>query len=333
MPAARIATAASRTRAAAWSIGWIGLAAACGGPATPVAPSAPPPATVAERMLAMLPQGAQIVVEIDLARLRGNPVIGAVVTRALADREGELAGVPAPPLAVADQVVLAAYGVGTAQAATLTLLAAPHDIAGATRLADGFYAVGPPEWVAEAEQRVALAGAGSAAALRAAPELLALRGHAMPAGAPGAALQVTARLPFDARISLARETGVDPAPAQLSAWADVADDLALVVDCDAADPGDARSARRGDGARRLEAALRGVLAALAEQPAIRVLGLPASLAGARLIARGTWVRTIIAIGPAHLRRVVERADRLLGAPAPGARPQPPVPTPQRGEPS
>ena len=40
-------------------------------------------------------------------------------------------------------------------------------------------------------------------------------------------------------LALARQTGLDAAPAQISAWGDVADDLALIVDCDASDPGDA----------------------------------------------------------------------------------------------
>jgi len=52
----------------------------CGGEQpVPVAPAAAAaPATVAERMLAMLPQGAQVVVELDLARLRANPVVGEI---------------------------------------------------------------------------------------------------------------------------------------------------------------------------------------------------------------------------------------------------------------
>ena len=162
--------------------------AACGSQpaATPVAPVVP--ATVSERMLAMLPPGAQVVVEIDLARLRANPVVGVVVTRALAERTADLpAGVPASPLASAGQVVLAAYGVGTAQAATLTVLAAPRDLPGTTKLTDGFYAVGPPDWVEQAQQRVTLATTGEAKfAINAAPELLELRRRAMPANAPGA---------------------------------------------------------------------------------------------------------------------------------------------------
>lgn len=301
-------------------------ALSCGGDRPPVtAPVAPaPPATLAERMLAMLPPGAQVVIEVDLARLRGNPVVGDVVTRVVADAEALPAGVPSSPLAEVDQVVLAAYGVGTAQAATLTVLAAPHPPAGATAIGDGVYAVGPPEWVDQIQQRVALAGTGeSKFAITAPAELLALRRHAMPEHAPGASLRVTARLPFDARIALARQTGLDAAPAQLSAWADVADDLALIVDCDASDPGDAGAkakagSKEGDAPRRLEATLRGALAAVADQPWARALGLPAALGSARFTTHGSWVRLIVAIGPARLRRVVERARSQLPKPAPSS---------------
>jgi hypothetical protein len=351
----------------------VGLAAACGGGAAPaaVSPAEPAPAGT-ERLLAMLPQGAQIVVEVDLARLRANPVIGAVVTRAIAAPPGPtpdatpagawlrfvLRGAPpdasaggngpaaeASPLAAADQVVLAAYGVGTAQAATLTLLAAPREVPGATRIADGAYAVGPPDWIAQTQQRIALATTGQAAfAIRPAPELLELRAHAMPAEAPGASLRITARLSFDARIALTRQTGIDTPPAQLSAWGDVVDDLAIVIDCDATDPGSAPAGRpsstavggrRADPARKLAAALRAMLAAVADQPTIRSLGLPPSLTGARLIARGSWVRAIIAVGPDHLRRVAERAAGLLGAPPadPAASPPHALHTiPPRGDP-
>jgi hypothetical protein len=387
------------------------VAAGCGGSAVPPAASAaaaPPAGT--ERLLAMLPQGAQIVAEIDLARLRANPVIGAVVTRALADGgddDAAAAGAgpggaaagdagPAPAavwlrgvlrggagpgaasagdrgagapggagaarpagdasLALADQLVLAAYGVGTAQAATLTVMAAHGEIAGATRLLDGIYALGPPEWIEQVQQRIALASTGDAGfAIQPAPELLALRAHAMPVEAPGASLRITARLSFDARIALARQTGIEAAPAQLSAWGDVADDLAIVIDCDAADPGapaadagaapapsgesSARptggptggprpAARRGDPARKLSSGLRAMLEVVAAQPTVRALGLPASLSGARLISQGSWVRAIIAIGPDRLRRVAERAAGMLGAP--GGPSAPPTP---RGDPS
>lgn len=290
--------------------------AGCGGAkSTTSVPETPAPSTPSERLLAMLPQGAQVVIELDLARLRANPVVGALVARALALRTEEIAaGVPASPLVAADQVVLAAYGVGTAQAATLTVLAAPRDVPGATKLSDGYFAVGPPEWVEQVQERVTLASTGDAKfALRAAPEILALRDHAMPPGAPGASLRVTARLSFDARVALARQTGLDAAPAQLSAWADVVDDLAVIIDADAADPGAQPRGKASDAPKRLEATLRGALGAIADQPAARLLGVPASLNDARFAIRGSWVRAIVAIGPAHLKRVVERGAALLEA--------------------
>lgn len=321
---------------AAFGVAWV---LGCGGRAAP--PSVPdvPPATLGERMLAMLPHGAQVVVEIDLARLRGNPVVGEIITRALAEQTGELpAGVPASPLPHTEYLVLAAYGVGTAQAAMITLLASPVALEATTPITGGVYAVGPDDWIEQLQQRVALAAvpgvAGSPSSavstLRTEPELLALRRRAMPERAPGAVLRVTARLPFDARVALARQTGIEAAPAQLSAWGDVADDFALIIDCDAADPGaaPAKSARSGEGrargddaARRLEATLRGALSAIAEQPEIRALGLPASLAGTKFHARGSWVRMIVAIGPSRLGRVVARAAALLG---PSSAPPAPV---------
>jgi hypothetical protein len=233
------------------------------------------------------------------------------VTRALA------VGAPLPgaaagpygagsPLAVADVVVLAAYGVGTSSAATVTLLAAKQEIPDAARVADGIYAIGPEAWTAQIAQRGALLDASGL--VRAQPELLALRDRAMPPRAPGASLRVTARLSFDARVALARQTGLEAAPAQLSIWGDVVDDLAVVVEADAADPGD----RRGRQAvARLEAAIRGALVLLAGEPIVQALGLPRSLDGAKLTVRGTWVRAIVALGPEYLKRVAARASALL----------------------
>jgi hypothetical protein len=69
-----------------------------------------------------------------------------------------------------------------------------------------------------------------------------------------------------------------------------------------------------------------MLAAVAEQPTLRALGLPPSLAGAKLATRGAWVRVIIAIGPARLHRIVERAAGVLRAAAPAV---PPAEPPRR----
>ncbi|MEJ7599950.1 MAG: hypothetical protein WKG01_18735 [Kofleriaceae bacterium] len=151
--------------------GWLRIASvtavvaviACGGRSKPVkqAALAPRPDTVPERMLAMLPQGAQVIVEIDLARLRANPVVGALIVRAL---DGGTQLPTDAPLATADHFVLAAYGVGTSQAATVTLLAGKTAIPNATKITDGIWALGPADWVSPIETRAALAAAGVAPA-------------------------------------------------------------------------------------------------------------------------------------------------------------------------
>src|SRR5262249_61304106 len=121
--------------------------------------------------------GGRVVVGADPAGRRATPVAGAVGPRALvapprlaADAapaagwlRSVLRGAPPDdpsadpggesPLAAADQVVVAAYGVGTAQAATLTLLAAPRGVAGATRIAGGAHALGPPGGIEQAPER------------------------------------------------------------------------------------------------------------------------------------------------------------------------------------
>ena len=44
---------------------------------------------------------------------------------------------------------------------------------------------------------------------------------------------------------------------------------------------------------------------------MRALGIPNSIVDARVIAQGTWVRTILSIGPRHLARVIERARAMI----------------------
>ena len=285
---------------------------ACGGRrthstrATAAAARVPTPQ---DRLLALLPQGAQVVIEIDLARLRANPVVGALVTRVLgAGTLPDIAGVPAAPLGSAERIVLASYGVGTAQAATVTLIEAKAEVAGARPITEGVWGLGPPEWIEPIENRAALAAAGVGKQLAPPEDILALRDVAIPKGAPGSSVRVTARLGFDARISLARQTGLDSAPAQLSLWGDVVDDAGIVLEADATDPGDKATKQA---VARLEAAVRGALRALAAEPLAKALGLTSTISAARITVHGRWVRCVIAIGPEHLKRVVERANALL----------------------
>ena len=289
---------------------------ACGGGrgARPPAPTAPVHVvTGTEHVLALLPDGAQLIVEIDLARLRKNPVIGDVATKALAQlgADAKLPGMPiklqGSPLAAADSIVMAAYGVGTADAATLTVLQTKQDLADSTRIAPALVAIGPDEWTSQLASRAAI---DAQHALVPSDELMRLRDHAMPPGATGAILRVTARLPFDARIAFARQTGLEAAPAQLSIWGDVVDDLAIVVDADAADPGDKAA---HEAAKRFAGMIKATLEAAADDPTVKSLGVPGSLTGAHLVTQGSWVRAIVAVGPHHLQRAVERARAMLGS--------------------
>lgn len=288
---------------------------ACGGAARRPVTSQPEPtriATVGDRIMALLPDGAQLIIEIDLARLRKNPVVGKLITDVLTGPAlpGIAGEVPLSPLAKADTLVLASYGIGTSSAATVTVLATTETVPNSVPLGDGLVALGPEIWTAQLEARAAIAGTGQNIKLSASKDLLALRDHAMPVGAPGAAVRLTARLSFDARVALARQTGLDAPPAQISIWGDVVDDLAIVVDADAVDPGDKKTKQA---TKRLENGVRTILAGLAGEPVLQVLGLPSSLSGARIVAKGTWVRAIIAVGPSHLQRVVKRAAAMLEA--------------------
>lgn len=253
-------------------------------------------------MIALLPDGVQVVVELDVARLRKNPVVGALVARML---DGTTRGIP-ENVQGAELVVLGAYGLGTSNAATVMIVRSPEPVPQAVRLPGDeiLYALGPAEWVAQVEARSAI----GTEKLVLPEELRRLRAQAMPDAAPGASLRVTARLPFDARVALARLTGLESAPSQLSVWADVVDDLAVIVDAEASDPGETSKVKS---TARLETTIKGALGVLAEDPRVRALGIGTSLSGAKLVTRGTWVRAIIAIGPRHLQRAVERAVALL----------------------
>lgn len=283
----------------------VALASCGGGRARTKVPSkvstaVPRAVTAGDRMLALLPDGAQLVVEVDLARLRKNPVVGPLVIQVLGDKGiPQLAG-----FSDADSVVFAAYGLGTKEAGTVTLFTAKQPLQGATPITKDIYALGGADWIDQVKAREKI---DATTGLVPSSELLALRERAMPEAAPGASIRISARLTFDARIALARITGIENAPGQLSVWADVVDDLAIIVDADATDPGD----KAKTSVKRMSATMQSALATLASEPAVIALGLPSSITGAKLATRGSWVRAIIAIGPRHLQRVVERAAVLF----------------------
>jgi hypothetical protein len=279
------------------------------GPARPAAAPTPRAPTGGEAALAMLPEGADVVVELDLARARGNPTIGPLL-------DGWLGAIPNgdipidAPLSGAAWVVLAGYGVGGPDATTVTLLApgTAVDVPNAVAIGDGVVALAPPAWI----DRVRAVTDGAALADDA--ELMALRARAMPAAADGAVIRVTARLSDDARISLGGVIGLDPAPRAVSLWGDVADDAAIVVDLDARDGADPKAARQ------LRASLERLLHRFASRPEVISLGLAPPIARARIeqSRRGSWLRAILVVPPSRLRYAAARGgpEPAREAPAP-----------------
>jgi hypothetical protein len=209
--------------------------------AKPVPPPTPPvrAATAGDALLAWLPAGADVVVELDVARLRANAAIGPVV-----DLLAERAGVER--FGGAELVVAAVYRLARPDAATVVILRGDlGDRSDSRRLDERTIVVGP-----RAERERVAAGLPAVAAD---PRFLTLRAGAMPARATGSVLRVTARLDRTARIDAAGRLGVDEVPATVSLWADVADDAALVAQLGGDDEDDA--ARLADLATALHARL------------------------------------------------------------------------------
>jgi hypothetical protein len=332
-----------------------GAAMACSGPdkkgaAGPAVPERA--ATAGDALLALVPTGAQVVIELDLDRARGNAVLGPLA-RALIEQTGAanasslpaLGELSATPLATAHAVVVASYHVGTAEAASLTLVRGDGDAAkqaaalGAVAIGEDVIALGPAELVEQAQLLVALPAPSQTT-------LLALRARPMPSAATGAILRVTAELSFDARLSLARQTSLDAPPARLALWADAVDDAAIVLLADSTDDeaaaaktAKARKARQDKAAERLTAALRGALGELAREPRVAALGLGPSLRGAEIERAGAWIKVAIVVGPQRLARAVQRASvwtaarSALPTAAPTAPPTTPPPPPSLQEPT
>lgn len=251
-------------------------------------------ATAGDRLMARVPAGAQLVLEVDLARLRANPAVGALVT-GLVDGDAALPG-PLPPLTGADAMVLAAYRLGTAEATAITVVeggTAPRD---AIALDDRVWAIADEGQTA----RLLAVGAG-APSLAGDGALRVVRDQAMPAAADGASVRVAARLDETARRGLGVSLDlVDPPPATISLWADVADDLAVIVRL-GDDPGQA-------------ATLRAVQARLAALPELGLLGVRPAVTAATIARDPAGARGVLVIGPGRLARAVARWQAHREAP-------------------
>jgi len=252
--------------------------------------------TSGAELLATVPEGADAVLELDVARLRGNQVVGASV-RALSPWLRERAAASALPVDLpldADLVVAAVYDLAGADAAMLVLVrgtaidaAAVTAAAPDTALVDAHtFAFGPPALRARVDQ----VAHEQARAITADGAFLRLRDTAMPLRAPGASLRLTARLSPRARVAAAGRLAYDGAlPASISLWADVADDFALValLDTDSAAEALELAADIDDGVKR----------------AGRLLAIPLALRRIRATPGESSVRLIWTIGPRALKGV------------------------------
>jgi hypothetical protein len=245
----------------AWLLG-LAVAAACASGSDGAKSRAPEPApqstrptTTGVELVAALPPRADAVLELDVARLRGNAAVGPLLEDLRAHRlEGsEWAQMGFDPVRDVDVVVAAAYGIGGATPRTVFLVRgerldasawAPH-IAEADALDEHTLAIGPRTLRDEVVEHVRVKAPG----LLDDAQFVRLRDIAMPKRAPGAVLRLTARLGKEARIDTAGRLGLDEVPAMLSAWLDVADDAAMIMQF-ATD--DAKQGKRlADGIERL----------------------------------------------------------------------------------
>jgi hypothetical protein len=296
--------AGGRVRAAGPALCGLVLAA-CGGASGGASSAAAAPVevperrpTAGERVLGLAPSGADALLEIDLARLRDNPVVGPLVRWVTGDGAG-VGGL----LATSDLIVIASYQVGQADAAQLVLAVGPDaaGLPGAETVAEGVVALGPPELVARARE----VASGREPALAGDRRLLRARALAMPKQAEGAALRAAAHLGFEARLALARELELDAVPVWLSVWVDVADDLAAVALLGA--DRDAEPKALAGAATRLRERVK-------RTPSFRRVGLDKLAELATIDARVDDARVLLVIGPRRLGRVVRHALAQLGAP-------------------
>jgi len=301
------------------------LAASCsgcgeGGTSGASEPKVPDRApTCGDPLFGSIPAGAEILLEVDLARLRGNSAVGALVQRL--DREHlrnpaapglsfapfALMGLSPDIVARADVLVMASYGVGTDEAASLVLARGDDlrgvEAPGAARLDERTVAVGARSLV----DRVGAVARGESPAVTGDRRLLALRAAAMPEKATGAAVRIAALLGFDARVELAARLDLDEVPAALSAWGDVADDLAVVAILGGDD--------RREAARLARAAERW-RGKMARRSTVRRL-LPGGLGDLVKVHQvDAEVRVLFIVGPHRLARLVRRIEAGLGAELP-----------------
>lgn len=262
--------------------------------------------TAGDALLAMAPPGADVVVELDLARLRANPVVGPVVEELGRRLLGAVAGTVDDSgasstsaddwLRATEAVLLCAYHVGQDSAVTVTLIRGSAPLG--ERLDGQTSVLASGEWVA----RVRSVRAGETPPLSEDRALMRIRTQAMPERAEGGFLRAAARLSFQARVELASRLDLDAVPATVSLWSDVADDFALVTELRGTEPQDGVT---------LERSVAAALEQLVRLPWIRARYLHFTLRAVDISAHLANARVLLVIGPQRLRNLIARVMRSL----------------------
>lgn len=270
---------------------------ACGGTATPAAPIVLARATTAgQGLLSVAPIGADLLLELDLKRLRDNPVVGDVLSSVASPENAATVDL----LQQAEVALLCVYNIGEAPRQLIILRSQAESLPGTVALGEKVFAVGDAELLS-----LAAGIQGPEQSMLADEEMLRLRNQVMPAEARSAALRVAVRLDFDARVAIASKVAMSEVPISMAVWGDVVDDMAVIAHL--------ASEAQGE-APRLEKAVLALLKRVASHVFSRSLGLSTPISGARVTRDDKVVKVLVLLGPKRLQYVVTRLLKQLSNP-------------------
>lgn len=269
----------------------------CGAASSPVSPPVPArQQTPGDSLLHAVPSGVDLVLEIDLRRLRDNEIVGplmALLTPPESIGTSDL-------LKHADAAIVCVYGIGDG-AKQLVVVRSSAEVPGVRVLGPGLFAVGDSDLLARAEA----VNAGAEAAANGDADFMRLRAAVMPEKAAAAAVRLVARLDFDARVSIAAKIEVSDVPVSIALWGDVVDDLAVIASLGVAQQHEVE---------RLNQAMLKVRKSVASHVFIRQLGLAPAVQGARIIRTESGLRVLFVLSPKRLQLVVARIISQLASP-------------------
>jgi hypothetical protein len=243
--------------------------------------------------LASAPIGADLLLELDLKRLRDNPIVGNVLARvASPDNEATI-----DLLKQAEVALLCVYDIGEAPRQLIVLRSQAEELPGTVALGAHLFAVGDAQLLS-----LAAGIQGPEQSMLADVEILRLRDEVMPAEAKNASLRVSVRLDFDARVAIASKVSMSEVPVAFALWGDVVDDMALIAHLASDEVVEAP---------RLERAIVAVRKRIAAHAFSRSLGLSRPMLDARVTRDDKVVKVVVVLGPKRLQYVVDRLLKQL----------------------